>query len=122
MFGTDGEKALINAFQHEFPFAQHLTCFIHVCRNIKDELIQLGITQDIRIEILDDIFGKKIGDTHYEGIVDACTEVEFDEKAELLHDKWLLHENAKQEVQAFYEWFMKNKAPSDKKIHVTFNS
>jgi len=30
VIGTDGEKALIDAFKHEFGFAQHLTCFIHV--------------------------------------------------------------------------------------------
>jgi len=27
VFGTDGEKALIDAFLHEFKFAVHLTCF-----------------------------------------------------------------------------------------------
>ncbi len=42
-FGTDGEKALINAFSHEFRFAVHLTCFIHVRRNIKDELSKRAI-------------------------------------------------------------------------------
>ncbi len=36
--GTDGEQALIDAFKHEFGFAQHLTCFNHVRRNVKDKL------------------------------------------------------------------------------------
>lgn len=36
--GTDGEQPLIDAFLHEFGFALHLTCFIHVRRNIKDKL------------------------------------------------------------------------------------
>ena len=33
LFGTDGEKALI-----EFRFAIHLFCSIHVCNNIKKDL------------------------------------------------------------------------------------
>ena len=37
-FGTDGEQALSDAFKHEFGFAQHLICFIHVQRNVKDML------------------------------------------------------------------------------------
>lgn len=37
-FGTDGEKALADAFSHEFRYAQHLTCFIHFRRNVKDKL------------------------------------------------------------------------------------
>ena len=37
-FGTDGEKALIDAFAHEFKFAIHLYCTIHMRNNIRDEL------------------------------------------------------------------------------------
>ena len=29
-FGTDGEKAIADAFMHEFTYSQRLTCFIHV--------------------------------------------------------------------------------------------
>ena len=47
VFGTDGEKALIESFQHEFPFAQHLTCFIHARTNIKEELMSSNISQDL---------------------------------------------------------------------------
>ena len=34
--GTDGEQPLIDAFIHEFGFAQDLICFIHICRNVKN--------------------------------------------------------------------------------------
>ena len=34
-FGTDGEQALVDAFQHEFSSSSHLTCCIHVRRNTK---------------------------------------------------------------------------------------
>ena len=68
VIGTDGEKALIDAFKHEFGFAQHLTCFIHVRRNIKNKLHERNIPSQLSIEILDDIFGKTVGATHVEGL------------------------------------------------------
>jgi len=110
VFGTDGEKALIDAFSHEFPFATHLTCFIHVRRNIKEELGSTHLPQDVQTEILDDIFGKKVGTTLYEGLVDVSDEVKFEEKLELLQTEWMKQEHVKEEAQAFCKWFLKNKA------------
>ena len=43
VIGTDGERALSNALTHEFHFAQHLTCFIHVRRNIKDKINECNL-------------------------------------------------------------------------------
>jgi len=40
---TDGEQPLINAFSNEFGFSQHLTCFIHVQKNIKEKLSNCNI-------------------------------------------------------------------------------
>jgi len=70
VFGTDGEKALIDAFLHEFKFAVHLTCFNHVRRNIKEELQKLLIPDELKSEILNDIFGRQIGSTMLTGLVD----------------------------------------------------
>ena len=39
-FGTDDEKALMDAFSHEFSYALHLTCFNHCQQNIKRKLHQ----------------------------------------------------------------------------------
>jgi len=36
--GTDGELTLIDAFKHEFGFAQHMTFFIQVRRNVTGKL------------------------------------------------------------------------------------
>lgn len=79
-FGTDGEKALIDAFAHEFRFATHLTCFIHVRRNIKDELNKRMIPDPLRTEILDDIFGRRSGSSLFEGLVDCIDISSFEEK------------------------------------------
>ena len=51
-FGTDGEKALADAFSHEFHYAIHLTCFIHCRQNIKRELQDLDFSETSRTEIL----------------------------------------------------------------------
>ena len=110
VFGTDGEKALIDAFTHEFPFAIHLTCFIHVRRNIKEELAKNSLPLDVQAIILDDIFGKKIGTTLFEGLLDVNTEAKFDDKLELLQSKWMKQEDVKVEVEAFFKWFVRNKA------------
>ena len=80
--GTDGEKALIDAFKHEFGFAQHMTCFIHVGRNVKDKLRECNIPTQLSCEILD-IFGKKVGSVYIEGLVDAQDCIDFDEKVEI---------------------------------------
>ena len=56
-FGTDGEKALGDAFHAQFPTAKHLLCFIHVKSRIKIKLRDLGISTDIAKGILTDIFG-----------------------------------------------------------------
>ena len=57
-FGTDGEQALVDAFQHAFPNSFHLTCTIHVRRNTKAKLQELGISSGPKSVILDDIFRK----------------------------------------------------------------
>ena len=106
VIGTDGEKALIDAFKHEFGFAQHLTCFIHVRRNIKDKLHECNIPSHLSIEILDDIFGKTMGTTRVEGLVDACSGTDFQEKFHLLVEKWqdaALPSSA--DIDGFLSWF-----------------
>ena len=59
--GTDGEQALSDAFKHEFGFAQHMACFLHVQRNVKDMMHKCSIPTPISADIIDDIFGKKLG-------------------------------------------------------------
>lgn len=102
VFGTDGEKALFQAFGHEFRLAVHLTCFIHVRRNIMEMLHSLP--EHTQKEILDDIFGKQVGTTFLEGLVDS-SEVSFDEKLDFLLGKW----KDAGPLTEFCDWFVKNK-------------
>lgn len=100
-FGTDGEKALIDAFTHEFPFAVHRTCFIHVRRNVKDESSKSSLSHDKQCIILEDIFGKKAGAILCEGLVDVQSEAEFNEKFEIVKMKWMKWEDSEEEIQGF---------------------
>ena len=68
-FGTDGEEALIDAFQHECPSSLHLSCSIHKKRNTKAKLQDLGIPERFRVLIIDDIFAKQQGSHYNEGLV-----------------------------------------------------
>ena len=76
-FGTDGEKALVDAFLHEFRFVVHLYCFIHARKNVKDQLHTRQFSERVACEIADDIFGKQVGSTFIEGLVDADNEAAF---------------------------------------------
>ena len=91
-FGMDGEKPLIGAFLHEFKFAVHLTCFNHVRRNIKDKLRDLKIPDDVQTEILNNIFGRKMGSTQLTGLVDSVSRYSFEEKLGILSSKWKLND------------------------------
>ena len=112
VIGTDGEIALIDAFKHEFGYAQHLTCFIHVRRNIKMKLQECNIPSQISIDILNDILGNKIGTTYVEGLVDSHNTSDFDTKLEKLVTKWQNSEvTSKSNMDHFIDWFQSHKAP-----------
>ena len=110
VFGTDGEVPLIDAFGHEFQFAIHLHCFNHVCSNVKRELQERKYPDGIVSEILDLIFGKLVGGTFCEGLVDAESESAF--YAQLESFKASI---AEKEIEypgvckGFYEWFCRHK-------------
>jgi hypothetical protein len=87
-FGTDGEKPLIEAFKHELGFSQHLTCFIHVRRNIKEKLNSCDASSDVINVVIDDVFGRRMGPVLQEGLVDASDADDFSAKLQNLLDKW----------------------------------
>ena len=110
-FGTDGEKPSIDAFSHEFKYAVHLTCFNHVRRNLIDQLRVLQIPDDVQTEILNDVFGRKVGSMQLTGLVDSPSTSSFNEKLSTLMTKWKLHdlEDNKGPVNLFCSWFRANK-------------
>lgn len=106
-FGTDGESALIQAFQHSFPSAIHLLCSNHVRRNMKDKLHELHVPESAKATIISDIFGRQVGDCHFEGLVDAKTDSEFEDGVSALTAKWkYLDDRQDGPVGRFVSWFL----------------
>ena len=92
-------------------FSQHLTCFIHVRRNLKEKLSECHIPIDLSQKILDDVFGKKLGGVFIEGIVDASDDRDFQSKLEALRQSWqnsALPSEAN--LERFIDYFMAHKA------------
>ena len=110
VFGTDGESALVNAFTHEFRFSIHLYCLNHIRSNIKRELQDRKFPGSEMSEILEMIFGKLIGGTFSEGLVDAESKSQFYEKLEEFKQKIADKEQQNPELHTgFYEWLCQYK-------------
>ena len=109
-FGTDGELALYQAFKHSFPSAVHLLCSIHVRRNIKSKIQEMGITESVQQIILGDIFGKQVGAQYIEGLIDAENDQEYENGLQSLIRKWkALDANEDGPVCSFTGWFVQYK-------------
>ena len=87
-FGTDGDKALVEALSHNFQLAIQLRCFIHFKKNVHEKLHSLGFSSSLAKEMLSDIFGKHTGSCYSEGLVDSTSELEFDTMLEQHKDVW----------------------------------
>jgi hypothetical protein len=108
--GTDGEKALSSAFLHEFGFAQHLTCSIHVRRNIKDKISECNLPPQLSSKILADVFGQQLGSVHQEGLVDCFDNENFERNLETTIKTWRnLESTSTSNIEKFIGWFMENK-------------
>ncbi len=109
-FGTDGEESLAKAFSHSFSFGLHLTCFIHMRRNIKRDLSDRGLDTSSQNQILDDIFGRQAGSVRQEGLVDCSSVTEFRDNLYGCKSVWDSIEGIAPGCNGgFYEWFMKYK-------------
>ena len=107
--GTQGEQALMDAFKHELGFAQHVICFNHMRRNVKDKLHQCNIPSQINQDILDDKFGKKAGTVFIEGLVDARDTIDFDAKLEDFREKWGSLDTSTSDMEGLLQWFTTHK-------------
>jgi len=114
-FGTDGEKALVNAFENAYPDAIHLRCFKHFRDNIERKLKSLNFDSTTCEEILADIFGTVDSEQTQLGLVDATDSDDFASKLMALQDRWNeLELTGKQVVPSqfgscepeFYDWFI----------------
>ena len=108
-FGSDGDKALVEAFTHNFPYALQFRCFIHFQRNVEEKLKNLGFSSAVSQEFLDDIFGKHIGNSYQEGLVDSCSADDMDRRLAQLESIWDSRESLhlSDSKSSFYAFFRK---------------
>ena len=110
VFSTDGEKALVDAFTHEFRFAIHLYCFIHMRSNIKRELQDSKFPERVVGEIVDVIFGKMVGGTYCEGLVNTENESTFYRKLDdFQHQMTEFERENPGSKPGFYDWLSQYK-------------
>ena len=106
-FGTDGEKAIGNAFSFQFHKATHLLCFFHVKRDIQQKLHDLGISDKFAKKYIKDIFGYLVDNHYTEGLVDSESLEEFDDNLQKCSSVWDKREMLARDttVPAFFQWF-----------------
>lgn len=102
--GTDGEEALSSAFLSVFQNTVHLQCALHKRENLMRKLNELKVDIIKAKQILSDVFGTKIDDTYFEGLIDSVDCKDFLEKVETLRSKWELL------CPGFIEWFLSTQA------------
>ena len=110
--GTDGDKALVEAITHSFPYALQLRCFLHFRRNVQEKLREMGLPSLVSEEFVHDIFGKRTGNTFQEGLVDSSSADEVQERLSLLEPIWNARESphAPASGPRFYAWFCQYQA------------
>ena len=103
-FGTDGEEALYQTFAAQFQEAVHLRCFLHFRDNCKAKLQDIGVTNNVLHDILQDILGSVVKGK--KGLVDSADSTEFCTLLHKLQEKW------DSSARGFFDWFVKYKAKS----------
>ena len=106
--GTDGEKNLYDAFVSLNPNMTHLLCDIHMRDNIKSKLCALDFSQDARTKILNDIFGRNVGEAKVKGLIDTETDTEFETMLNDVIEEWEQIQPS-DKIGQFVKYFKDNK-------------
>ena len=106
--GTDGEKAVVDGFKRNVPYAIFLRCFIHYKKNIEVNLENGGFGKELKKLFLDEIFGVQNSNKKFCGLVHCSSEEEFDQKLSALESVWNVREDTVLE-QCFHKWFITEK-------------
>eukprot|EP00112_Aurelia_sp_Birch-Aquarium-sp1_P023352 Seg6924.1 transcript_id=Seg6924.1/GoldUCD/mRNA.D3Y31 product="Serine/threonine-protein kinase EDR1" protein_id=Seg6924.1/GoldUCD/D3Y31 len=110
-FGTDGETPLVSACEKTWPFADGLRCFIHSKRNVKSHLVSY-LPTDVADAFIDEIYGKKTGAHHQEGLCDSRDKETFEAILSSLEEKWnemeMPYRGASCKQPMFHQWFSCN--------------
>ena len=74
---------------------------------MKDKLNELHIPESAKITVVSDIFDRQVGGCHFEGLVDARNDSEFEDGVSALAAKWrCLDDQQDGPVGRFVSWFL----------------
>ena len=108
-FGTDGERALVNALHTQFKSAIHIRCFLHFRGNLEDKLANLGISKTNAQEFIRDVLGNPA--LLENGLVDAeITELdkEFADLQKVWDEREASLSTSDAACPSFHQWFKRN--------------
>ena len=111
---TDGEQSIIEALRSVFGESFiSLQCFIHMKDNIQHKLSKFLLPENVRDEIIKDIFGFQQGSVYVKGLLDVESVSDFDAQILLLKSKWDRLEQSTNpgKPPKVYEWILKNEVP-----------
>ena len=106
--GTDEEKAIVDGFKRNVPYAILLRCFIHYKKNMEEHLENRWFSKEWKKLFLDEIFGVQNRDKKFCGLVDCSSEEEFDQRISALKSAWNAREDNMSELY-FRKWFITEK-------------
>ncbi|XP_062595876.1 uncharacterized protein LOC134257249 [Saccostrea cucullata] len=118
VWGSDGEKALINGLQKSNAFQGiHLICEIHARENCERKLKSLNFKEPHINLFLNEIYGQQHGNKRIGGLIDCETEADFDSSLINLGRKWDAIEVTEtgRKPPEFFTWFKKFKAEECKR-------
>ena len=109
-FGTDGEEALYTAFKCAYPGAIHLLCSLHMKRNIKFKLRELGVGEQLQQVVIADVLGKQVSTQWCEGLLNSENSEEYDRGLAVLTKKWeSAYSDQHEQMCTFGRWLYKHK-------------
>ena len=74
---------------------------------MKDKLHELHVPESAKTAIVSDIFGRQVGGCHFEALVDARSDSEFEDRVSALTAKWRrLDDQQDGPVGRFVSWFL----------------
>ena len=83
-----------------------MRCKIHICDNIEEKLKNLSFGKSARGEIINTIFGRRLGEERVKGLADAESADDFDSMLEDVKEDWDRVESTQRSGKPkFHEWF-----------------
>ena len=102
--GSDSEKNVYLPFKNLMPDTYSLLSDIHLKGSLMGKGSKLNLNKEQTMEILNDIFGRNVGETMEKGLVHHT--VDFDLKLDHLREKWM---ELGGKGNQFYNYFISHK-------------